>query len=206
MKRTHTKDRLLARSHRVWCHGNRQQYHQCHCSLCRRQGGSASNSGIVVPSSQLQWIRGWKEHIKSWIKESGFRSDFCSVCGSPVPNPLRNLEYYWIPVGVLEDGPFNLRHSICTDSKASWGVLAPAGKQFETMPELDEFIALLSKMTGKQPPGPYPDLRAATQSLVSFADFLVDRCSSGPNTDHADISRMKIEHYFGSYSRGPGRA
>lgn len=118
--------------------------YQCHCSLCRKQGGSASNSGTVVPLSQLTWIRG-KEHIKSWVKDSGFRSDFCSNCGSPVPNPLRGLNYYWIPVGVLEDGPFNIVANLYTGSKASWGVVAPTGKQFETMPELEDFIALLSE-------------------------------------------------------------
>lgn len=117
--------------------------YQCHCSLCRKQGGSASNSGTVIPLDQLEWIRG-REHVKSWLKESGFRSDFCSNCGSPVPNPLRGLDYYWIPVGTLEDGPFNIIASVCTESKASWGVLAPTGERFETMPELGDFIALLS--------------------------------------------------------------
>ena len=117
--------------------------YQCHCSLCRKQGGSASNSGTVVPLNQLEWIDG-KEHIKSWIKQSGFRSDFCSNCGSPVPNPLRGLDSYWIPVGALEDGPFKIVANLCTESKASWGVIAPTGKQFGAMPELEELMALLS--------------------------------------------------------------
>ena len=118
--------------------------YQCHCSLCRKQGGSASNSGTVVPLSQLTWIGG-KEHIKSWVKDSGFRSDFCSNCGSPVPNTLRGRNYYWIPVGVLEDGPFNIVANLYTGSKASWGVVAPTGKKLETMPELEDFIALLGE-------------------------------------------------------------
>lgn len=118
--------------------------YQCHCSLCRKQGGSASNSGTVVPLNQLEWIKG-QEHIKSWVKETGFRSDFCKECGSPVPNLLRGLEYYWIPVGTLEDGPFNIVANLYIESKASWGVVAPAGKKFETMPDLNEFIDLLSE-------------------------------------------------------------
>ncbi len=117
--------------------------YQCHCSLCRKQGGSASNSGTVIPFDQLEWIKG-KENIKSWVKDTGFRSDFCSNCGSPVPNPLRELEYYWIPVGTVEDGPYNIVANLYTDSKASWGVVAPTGKQYKTMPELKEFIALLA--------------------------------------------------------------
>ena len=117
--------------------------YQCHCSLCRKQGGSASNTGTVVPIEQLEWIKG-KDNIKSWVKESGFRSDFCSDCGSPVPNILRGLSYYWIPVGTLEDGPFEIVANLYTGSKASWGVVAPTGERFETMPELKGFIALLS--------------------------------------------------------------
>lgn len=116
--------------------------YQCHCPLCRKQGGSASNTGTVVPLNQLEWIKG-KEKIKSWVKPTGFRSDFCIVCGSPVPNPLREFDYYWIPVGTLDDADFEITMSIYTDSKASWGVLAPNAEQHETMPAFEEFIALL---------------------------------------------------------------
>ena len=116
--------------------------YQCHCSLCRKQGGSASNSGTVVPFDKLKWIKG-KENIKSWVKDSGFRSNFCSNCGSPVPNPLRSSDYYWIPVGTLEDGPFDIVANLYIDSKASWGVVAPTGKKFSTMPDLEQFITLL---------------------------------------------------------------
>jgi len=41
-----------------------------------------------VRSEQFVWITG-QELISSYIKPSGFRSDFCRSCGSPVPNPLR---------------------------------------------------------------------------------------------------------------------
>ncbi len=116
--------------------------YQCHCSLCRKQGGSASNTGTVVPFNQLQWIKG-RSLVKSWVKSTGFRSDFCSNCGSPVPNPLRKFDYYWIPVGTLEDADFQIVMSIYTGSKAPWGVLCPHAEQHETMPEFEEFISHL---------------------------------------------------------------
>lgn len=116
--------------------------YQCHCSLCRKQGGSASNSGTVVPLNQLEWIKG-EENIKSWVKATGFRSDFCTICGSPVPNPLRKFDYYWIPVGTLDEGAFKIVASIYTGSKASWGVVAPNSESHETMPKFHDFIALL---------------------------------------------------------------
>ena len=121
--------------------------YQCHCSLCRKQGGSASNTGTIVPVSQLQWLSG-EEHIKCWRKDTGFKSCFCNNCGAPVPNQLRGMDYYWVPVGALDDGTlddgaFTMAASIYLDHKASWGVVAPEGEQFATMPEEMAFIELL---------------------------------------------------------------
>lgn len=116
--------------------------YQCHCSLCRKQGGSASNTGTVVPFDQLNWLKG-EESIKAWVKDTGFKSCFCENCGSLVPNQLRGMNYYWVPVGTLEDGPFKIVANLYLDHKASWGVVSPDGKKFETMPETMEFIKLL---------------------------------------------------------------
>lgn len=116
--------------------------YQCHCPLCRKQGGSASNTGTVVPLENLNWLKG-ERLIKTWTKPTGFRSSFCSNCGSLVPNRLRNFDYYWIPVGSLDDGEFEISMSIYTSSKASWSFLAPNAGVYETMPEFDEFIAML---------------------------------------------------------------
>jgi hypothetical protein len=123
-------------------HNLGNKIYQCHCPLCRKQGGSASNTGTVVPLDQLEWIKG-KEKIKSWVKPTGFRSDFCTTCGSVVPNPLREFDYYWIPVGTLDDAEFEIIMSIYTNEKASWGVLAPNSEKYETMPSFEEFITLL---------------------------------------------------------------
>lgn len=121
---------------------NRNMY-QCHCTLCRKQGGSASNSATIVPLQQVEWLKG-KDKIHSWVKDTGFRSDFCSICGSAVPNPLRGMDYYWIPVGTLDDAPFTMAANIYVGSKASWGVVATTGAQFETAPEFAEFIPMLA--------------------------------------------------------------
>lgn len=119
-----------------------KKMYQCHCSLCRKQGGSASNSGTVVPKDKLQWIKG-EEFIKTWRKSTGFTTSFCSNCGSLVPNPLRKFDYYWVPVGTLDDAEFKIVMSIYAGSKASWSVLAPGVEEHETMPDFEEFIAML---------------------------------------------------------------
>jgi hypothetical protein len=116
---------------------------QCHCSLCRKQGGSSSNTATFVSADNFRWLTG-QENISSWVKESGFRSDFCSTCGSPVPNPLRNTPNYWIPIGLFDNAK-NLKVEVhlFVGSKAQWDVIASQGTHYETMPELSELISLL---------------------------------------------------------------
>jgi len=55
--------------------------YQCHCKLCQRQSGSTSNTATLV---------------------LGFSSHFCKICGSPVPNRLRDTHFYWIPMGSVD--------------------------------------------------------------------------------------------------------
>ncbi|HET9953783.1 MAG TPA: GFA family protein [Polyangiaceae bacterium] len=117
--------------------------YQCHCSLCRRQGGSSSNTAGIVPNARFRWLRG-SAGIATWQKESGFRSDFCSRCGSPVPNPLRGLPYFWVPAGLLEnDAQLEIVAHLCVGSKPVWDSTSLRGPCFEHLPNLPEFIALL---------------------------------------------------------------
>lgn len=117
--------------------------YQCHCSLCRKQGGSASNTATIVAARNFRWLAG-EEHISSWAKETGFRSHFCSMCGSPVPNPLRNTPYFWVPAGLLgEDAELEVVAHLHVGSKAPWDTIALPGIQYETMPELSEFLEFL---------------------------------------------------------------
>ena len=121
--------------------------YQCHCTLCRKQGGSSSNTGTIVPKSQLNWLSGEKL-IKTWTKDTGFTSSFCICCGSLVPNALRKLEYYWVPVGALDNdathqGIFQIVANLYIDSSAGWALVSPNGARYETMPEVSELLVLL---------------------------------------------------------------
>ena len=124
--------------------GERFRLYQCHCSLCRRQGGSLSNAATIVPNEKFRWLSG-AELISSWKKDSGFRSDFCSTCGSPVPNPLRNLPYFWVPAGLLEgNGSMEVVAHLCVASKAAWDSTLLQGVCFDELPpNLSEFISFL---------------------------------------------------------------
>jgi hypothetical protein len=120
--------------------GSVLRLYQCHCSLCRRQGGSSSNTAAIVGKEQFHWLAG-QEQISCWVKHTGFRSDFCSNCGSPVPNLLRSAAYYWVPAGLLggEIRAVVAAH-LFVGSKASWDVIGSAGTQYETMPEISELM------------------------------------------------------------------
>ena len=123
--------------------GTRFKLYQCHCSLCRRQGGSISNAATIVANNNFRWLRG-AELISSWKNESGFRSDFCSICGSPVPNPLRNMPYFWIPAGLLENSDkLEVAAHLCVASKAQWDSGHLQGDCYDELPNLSEFISFL---------------------------------------------------------------
>lgn len=123
--------------------GDHFRLYQCHCSLCRRQSGSLSNAATIVPNERFRWRRG-SEFISSWQKASGFRSDFCSSCGAPVPNPLGDLPYFWIPAGLLAgDSRLEIVAHLCVASRASWDFAPLQGKCYDELPNLAELVALL---------------------------------------------------------------
>jgi hypothetical protein len=124
-------------------HGPFPALYQCHCSLCRKQGGSVSNTGLIVAADRFQWING-EPLITQWQKPSGFRSYFCSCCGSPVPNPLRDTGFIWVPSGLLDgDAALEIAAQLYVGSRASWDRAQGSGKEFETAPGLAALIAWL---------------------------------------------------------------
>ena len=117
--------------------------YQCHCSLCRKQGGSVSNTALIVSVDKFRWLAG-EAQIRTWTRETGFRSYFCSRCGAPVPNPLRDTGTIWVPSGLLDgDEPLEIAAQLYVDSKAAWDPLPSGAPHFETAPGLTELIALL---------------------------------------------------------------
>ena len=123
--------------------GSRFKLYQCHCSLCRMQGGSSSNTATIVADNKFRWLRG-TELISAWRKDSGFRSHFCSSCGSPVPNPLGDTPYVWVPAGLLEDRTqLEIVAHVCVASRAPWDSVPVQGVCYDDVPDLPEFIALL---------------------------------------------------------------
>ena len=117
--------------------------YRCHCSLCRRQSGTASSLATIVPNSQFKWLAG-RDKVTCWEMESGFRSYFCSACGSPVPNPLRTTNNMWVPAGLLDPhASLSVAADIYLGSKADWDPTQPAGMQHDELPDRHVFLSVL---------------------------------------------------------------
>jgi hypothetical protein len=130
--------------------GDAFQIYQCHCSLCRKQSGTVSNAATIVPGAHFRWLRG-TEGITRWRKDSGFSSHFCSTCGSPVPNPLLDLPYYWVPAGLLDDdAQLKLIAQLHMASKAAWDVAEASGTHYEALP--DDLVAFIAELQPRHIP------------------------------------------------------
>lgn len=102
-----------------------------------------SNAATIVANNQFRWLSG-TELISSWKSETGFRSDFCSRCGAPVPNPLRDMPYFWIPAGLLETGgKMEIVAHLCLASKAPWDSVPYQENCYDGLPDLTELLRLL---------------------------------------------------------------
>jgi hypothetical protein len=124
--------------------------YQCHCSLCRKQGGSVSNTGLIVASDKFHWLAG-EDSIGKWQRSTGFRSHFCQRCGATAPNPLRDTGYIWVPVGALDDAAsLEIAAQLFLGSKLDCDRPRADGLQYETAPSLEELIGILH---GEAPAG-----------------------------------------------------
>jgi len=112
----------------------------CHCPRCRKVSGSAFVAGLGVRTRSFRMISG-SDLVRTYeapLREypPPYRTDFCGRCGSPVPNPPSDAEWFEIPAGLLDDDPI-LRPDkhIFVECKSDWFVISDALPQL-TMREL----------------------------------------------------------------------
>ena len=144
------------------------KFYRCHCSLCRRQSGTAGNAATLVATERFRWLSG-QTQVGSWTKASGFRSDFCRACGSPLPNLLRGQPYMWVPAGLLDtEAALDFVVDLHLASKAGWEGTPKGRAHFATMPALEDLLARLHA----SPPTiskPDPDALASADSEAETA-------------------------------------
>ncbi|MFV8432954.1 GFA family protein [Vibrio owensii] len=76
--------------------------YQCHCSRCCRVSGTLFTSVLVVRKDNFKWLSG-RESISCYVSSSGFKSEFCRSCGSPVPSINSDQDTYRVPTGLISD-------------------------------------------------------------------------------------------------------
>ena len=117
-------------------------YH-CYCTLCQKQGGTASNAATIVYLEYFRWISGESE-IQKWNKDTGFSSHFCRNCGSPVPNVFKS-KYVWVPFGLIENVSPKLKANLWLSSKPDWAIPAVLERNYDSAPEdIEEYIQYLN--------------------------------------------------------------
>lgn len=102
----------------------------CHCSLCRKVSGVASNATLIAGRDRLRWITG-EANIVKFELSSGWGPWRCSVCGSPLPKLRPDGGAYWVPAGLLDEDPgVRIAGHIFVGSKAPWDEIAGTAPQF----------------------------------------------------------------------------
>lgn len=93
----------------------------CHCSLCRKNSGTAFATNGFVNSADFEIIKG-KDNLTRYSFKLGRNRHFCTSCGSPVfssneDDPTR----YRIRLGILDSDIIErpISHNFVS-SKANW--------------------------------------------------------------------------------------
>jgi hypothetical protein len=104
---------------------------ECHCSLCRKVSGTASNAVLITARRSLRWVQG-EDLVQVYTRPTGWRTGFCRVCGSPAPLLHENGKLFAVPAGSLDDDPgTRIEQHIFVGSKAGWDEIGGDARQFE---------------------------------------------------------------------------
>ena len=123
--------------------GNTPSLYHCYCTLCQKQGGTASNAATIVYLDNFRWVSGESDILK-WHKDTGFSSHFCSNCGSPVPNVFK-AKYVWIPFGLIENVNPQVKANLWLSSKPDWASPAKLERNYDSAAEdIEEFVQYLN--------------------------------------------------------------
>ena len=81
----------------------------CHCNRCRKLSGGQGMPCITVLSSGYEMTEG-KSFVSVFeapvlYQPPAYHSNFCSRCGSPLPDPEPSDDRLEIPAGLLDDDP-----------------------------------------------------------------------------------------------------
>jgi len=81
----------------------------CHCNRCRKASGSTGMPAVGVRTADYRMTAG-HELVTTFAapvlyEPPAYHTTFCSRCGSPVPAPEPEGEWFEIAAGLLDDDP-----------------------------------------------------------------------------------------------------
>ena len=123
----------------------------CHCPRCRKASGSAFVAGVGVHTGDFRLLGGAEliQRFEAPVRETppGYRTSFCSRCGSPVPDPRPGADWFEVPAGLLDADPgVRPDRHIYVERKSDWYTITDA------LPQLDAaaLAALRRAMGGRR--------------------------------------------------------
>jgi hypothetical protein len=109
----------------------------CHCSMCRKEHGSALATYVDAPAQGYRITKGEdKIHSYKSSADRALHRSFCSTCGSVVPGkPEEGQDKVFVPAGLLE-GDVDVKPAahIFVASKAGWYEITDGLPQFDAYP------------------------------------------------------------------------
>ena len=93
----------------------------CHCSRCRKAGGSAFAANVLVATKDFVVVSG-KESLKDFSTAEGVHRLFCGNCGSPIISRRDSLpDVVRVRMGTFDTPPAQGPGAhIYVGSKAAW--------------------------------------------------------------------------------------
>jgi hypothetical protein len=117
----------------VQVNGNITDIIHCHCSLCRKNSGTAYATNGFINRSDLNIVSG-AENLSTYTFKPGRNRHFCSKCGSPVYSSNdQDPGQYRLRLGILDSDISErpISHNFVT-SKANWEDLGADLPHYET--------------------------------------------------------------------------
>jgi hypothetical protein len=106
----------------------------CHCSMCRKQHGTAFATYVVAPAPGFRWVSGADRATRYASSAHGMRA-FCPVCGSVAPSVIPEMGIVFAPAANLQ-GDLGIKPQchIFVGSKAPWYTIPGNLPQHEAYP------------------------------------------------------------------------
>ena len=105
----------------------------CHCSLCRKVSGGASNAVFIVPNECFSWTRG-EDHQERFELRETWSITRCKTCGSPLPSSYDGKQT-WVTAGLMDDDlDTKIEMHIFCASRADWDVESESARSFDEFP------------------------------------------------------------------------